>query len=337
MNRAHPSPSNRDIGPVAGGAFLACSWTWCIGMFLPVLLIGDFGWPAFLVFAIPNMLGAAAMGAVLRSSAHAAAFRERRLRACVCFSWITIAFHVFFLSWIAVDFLSLPPIYLNRAEQPLLLDVYSIISGPAVLAPLFAGGAYIAALAFCGMRWRRWVRLAPLLWIASIALCAVAFTGAAYDGLLAPPSWGVSSSTGLLWLAPVCIFGFALCPYLDLTFLRTRIELEGAAGRNAFLAGFLGFFPVMIGLTLLYAGRLVFEWSLSGLIIAHLMMQSIYTMGVHLHELRRAPWPASRLQRALTLAAPLALAAVPIALKDDLWNDDAYRVFMGAYGLLFPA
>src|ERR1051325_4731620 len=45
--------------------YLGMSWTWCIGMFLPVLLVRDYGVWASVVFAVPNVLGAAAMGWVL--------------------------------------------------------------------------------------------------------------------------------------------------------------------------------------------------------------------------------------------------------------------------------
>src|SRR6266404_3216610 len=45
--------------------FLAVSWTWCIGMFLPVLLVRDYGLWGWIVFAVPNMIGAAAMGWVM--------------------------------------------------------------------------------------------------------------------------------------------------------------------------------------------------------------------------------------------------------------------------------
>src|SRR6476661_4754696 len=48
-------------------AYLGMSWTWCIGMFLPVLLVRDYGFWGWLVFAVPNVVGAAAMGWVMNS------------------------------------------------------------------------------------------------------------------------------------------------------------------------------------------------------------------------------------------------------------------------------
>src|SRR5690606_32922674 len=83
---------------IGWAAYLACSWTWCIGMFLPVLLVRDFGVWAFAVFAVPNVLGAAAMGWVLRDGSAAAALRERHRAATELFSVVTILFQWFFLA-----------------------------------------------------------------------------------------------------------------------------------------------------------------------------------------------------------------------------------------------
>src|SRR4051812_22981962 len=45
--------------PVLWAIFLGVSWTWVIGMFLPVLLVRDYGLLGWVVFAIPNVIGAA--------------------------------------------------------------------------------------------------------------------------------------------------------------------------------------------------------------------------------------------------------------------------------------
>ncbi|MDB5302268.1 MAG: hypothetical protein JWO87_3931, partial [Phycisphaerales bacterium] len=60
MNPLSNTPDNSRLFALGWGAFLACSWTWCIGMFLPVLLVRDFGEMGWLVFAAPNVVGAAA-------------------------------------------------------------------------------------------------------------------------------------------------------------------------------------------------------------------------------------------------------------------------------------
>ena len=91
---------NLSAGPLVWAAFLGCSWTWCIGMFLPVLLVRDYGVWGWVVFAVPNVLGAAAMGWVLSDPARSSQLVERHRAACVCFSLITIVFHVFFVRWL---------------------------------------------------------------------------------------------------------------------------------------------------------------------------------------------------------------------------------------------
>lgn len=41
-----PNPQSPilNASPILWALFLASSWTWCIGMFLPVLLMRDAGW-----------------------------------------------------------------------------------------------------------------------------------------------------------------------------------------------------------------------------------------------------------------------------------------------------
>src|SRR5689334_7134755 len=80
-----------------GSAFhLASSWTWCIGMFLPVLLVRDYGIWGFVVFAVPNILGAAAFGWLLRDDI-SVALVARHAIAMRWFSAVTIAYHAFFV------------------------------------------------------------------------------------------------------------------------------------------------------------------------------------------------------------------------------------------------
>ena len=55
----------RELATVGWGLFCASSWTWCIGMYLPVLLLRHFGWPGVLAFVVPNVAGCVAFGYVL--------------------------------------------------------------------------------------------------------------------------------------------------------------------------------------------------------------------------------------------------------------------------------
>ncbi|HEY8750802.1 MAG TPA: hypothetical protein VIM11_22650, partial [Tepidisphaeraceae bacterium] len=66
-------------------------------MFLPVLLIRDMGLWGWIVFAAPNVLGAALMGWVLTSPESSRRIVENHGGACRAFSIVTIAFHVFFV------------------------------------------------------------------------------------------------------------------------------------------------------------------------------------------------------------------------------------------------
>src|SRR5688572_7339896 len=99
---ARPQRSGFSIAPMGSplgwANYLGMSWTWCIGMFLPVLLVRQFGIAAFWVFAVPNVVGAAAMGFVLRDGA-SQRLVERHRGACAAFSVVTIAFHIFFAAW----------------------------------------------------------------------------------------------------------------------------------------------------------------------------------------------------------------------------------------------
>ncbi|MBL8762616.1 MAG: hypothetical protein JNL50_15075, partial [Phycisphaerae bacterium] len=83
------------------GAYLAASWTWCIGMFLPTMLIRDFGGWAFWAFAIPNVVGAAAMGLVLARPGDSERLVAKHWPALSLFSLVTASFQVFFMLWLA--------------------------------------------------------------------------------------------------------------------------------------------------------------------------------------------------------------------------------------------
>src|SRR5437016_4359730 len=79
--------------------YLAMSWTWCIGIFLPVLLVRDFGIWGWIVFAIPNVLGAAAVGWIYRSAEQSRQTLEAHATAITAFSLVTASFQIFFAMW----------------------------------------------------------------------------------------------------------------------------------------------------------------------------------------------------------------------------------------------
>jgi len=309
---------------VLGWAFyLACSWTWCIGMFLPALLVRDYGPWGFAVFAIPNVVGAAAMGWVLTGRHEPRALLERHGAAVRAFAVVTILFQAYFLgivlSWTG---------YFQAGLGALL-----VIAIAAVLIPV-AGRA-------------RWLALAA--WALS-AICIVVAWSA---GSIAPPTQR-EPPIDLLWLAPVCAFGFALCPYLDPTFLRAAESLHDSGRRAAFTIGFGAFFLVMILFTLGYGGdiRVMMEsagiehrGTARGVVFFHIGGQLAFTILVHARELLRTR-PRSRPVLFATAIGAVVLLIVPFFLD---WPELAsflphplepelyYRLFMAFYGLVFPA
>src|SRR5438045_4364218 len=79
--------------------YLAMSWTWCIGMFLPVLLVRDYGVWGWIVFAVPNVVGAAAVGWLYRCR-HGHPVTQAHARAISLFSLLTAGFQIYFACWV---------------------------------------------------------------------------------------------------------------------------------------------------------------------------------------------------------------------------------------------
>jgi hypothetical protein len=330
------------------GAFLAVSWTWCIGMFLPVLLLRDFGAWAWAAFALPNFVGAAAMGAVL-SASDARRVLQRHQAAIAAFSAATSAFQSFFLAWVLLT-------------QGLSRD--GLITIGVVVAMVFALGAARTP--------RQSRTLAVAILGASLALMAwwlAAHAGAWSLRDLPPPTRPRGELTPL---AIVCAFGFLLCPYLDGTFLRTRAALEDdptprdsmtpvarfsvrSRGARTFAVGFLVLFPLMIAFTFLYAPGIVRDGGAAGgavspyyaamPVIAHMAMQLMFTIRVHGDHVREgdaalAVTPRPLLAEAgllIGLLVAVACVALPRGVASLTNQELAYRVFMSCYGLVFPA
>lgn len=304
---------------LAWAAFLASSWTWCIGMFLPVLLVRDYGIGGWVVFAVPNVIGAAAMGWVLRDADASRRFLIAHRPACVAFSAVTIAFHAFFAAWIIRAVVGA---WAGVAVAVIFALVWMTVS-------LWDTGALFAAVVAI---------------IVSLSAGAIGLAKGLLPHLPPPPRL---PQIDLLWLAPVCLFGFALCPYLDLTFHRARQETSPAAGRAAFGIGFGVLFLAMILFTLAYSGWLAADppFVLPALLIwilgAHLIVQSCFTVAVHGRAMIRLG--RGNLRWAMVVVVFAAVAAglgifAPAYRYHGLAGDEiVYRCFMGCYGLVFPA
>src|SRR5687768_1735608 len=101
-----PAQRTSNLNDLLRAVFLAASWTWVIGMFLPVLLVREYGIWAWVIFAVPNCVGAAAMGWTIRTREQSLALVAAHDVACRAFSLVTIAFHVFFVCWLIVPWTS---------------------------------------------------------------------------------------------------------------------------------------------------------------------------------------------------------------------------------------
>ncbi|MCP4758953.1 MAG: hypothetical protein GY894_08060 [Planctomycetes bacterium] len=289
--------------------YATSSWTWCIGMFLPVLLLQWFGWGGFLLIAIPNCIGAAAMGLLLGSPSASRQFCRRHPTAIGAFVSLTIAFHLVFLSIVGL--------WLSSPE--LLLSAGWLIWPAAAFAIAWV-------LSFAPRNWWPW-------------LGGVAF---ASGGIIIAVDWGTWICLGwsgerppldLLWLAPVFVIGFLLCPWLDAPFHRARQETHGPLA-SALLA------PLFLCMLLVTASY----WSLTEstatlAILLWLFGQSVFTIAANLREMRRGG--VAHDPDSAGLWGPILIAVLGIAvLVTNMTWDTAINVYLGflaIYGIAFPA
>lgn len=297
--------------------FVACSWTWVIGMWLPVYLIGDFGVAGWVVFAVPNILGAASVGWAFAQRNRAESFLASHGRAVWWFSAVTILFHLVFAGWLAVE----------------------VVGSMRAAVPI-ACGVGLAGLGLSRLPVRLWGWAAPMCFVGSLALAVIAWKQGA---LSAPPVEGRVDGVNVLFAAPALCFGFLLCPHLDATLVAARRDLPGPAGKAAFALGFGAVFLVMIVLTMLYAGPVLATGVIAVPIALHIAVQSIFTIAAHVRA-AASETPAERLPGALKAAACAgAIALGAWAATADPFRPGypafrlVYELLISAYGLAFPA
>lgn len=291
-------------------------------MFLPVLLVRDMGLWGWIVFAVPNVLGAAAMGWVLSAPGRSQTIVRDHAAACSAFSAVTIAFHIFFVLWFVPRLVGLPPAALVFA----IVAVYLLVTISRAMLDLPA---------------------AAIVWIFSIAMLPLFLLHRPH---IAVPMSGKQSSLNAAWLAPVCVFGFLLGPYLDLTFHRARQSLDASGARIAFGLGFGIFFFLMIVFSLLYATTLAplvdSDWRdhlrpvLGWVIAAHMIVQTAFTLALHARS-----FTTTQISRGGVVSLMvLAQIALFLGLAANLFpryhgldpGEMIYRLFMAFYGLVFP-
>ncbi len=329
LEYASPAPRTKlGFQWILWAVYLGMSWTWCIGMFLPVLLVHQFDLWAWVVFAIPNVVGAAAMGWTI-SRETGVSILGNHARAVSAFSTVTISFQLFFALWIFRNFGAF-----GLRAWPFFVALF----GPVFILSVPRRFSFLLAVAvFAGS-------LACLVKLALVGDLGIGDPA----GLLR-----VDQASDVFGLTTVCSFGFALCPYLDGTFLAARARLSRNASRAAFGVGFGIFFFSMIVFTLFYARPV---WALRAYLFPHTAaliatmlgthwaIQLGYTVGVHTSSILSIGTPRSTTIRNLFLAPAAAVAAFTLTLLIR-WSDHyametgelIYRLFMSFYGLIFPA
>ncbi|MCC6681959.1 MAG: hypothetical protein IT445_13750 [Phycisphaeraceae bacterium] len=309
--------------------YLGSSWTWVIGMLLPVLLLRDYGPAGWLVFAIPNVLGAAAFGFVLNRQ-RSAVLSVRHAVACLGFSRVTVAFQIIVLPWALVELLC----------WPLPLAVGCMLAAYALFMLLVRARSWLGAAALAVS----FISLAAFAWF---AFHADAWVDVWRSPMLEPRL----GRMGLYAFIPAAAFGFLLCPYLDLTF---HYACQNAPHpRLAFVLGFVVIFAAMIVFSLAYAGlgaialrdgispldHGLVRWVIGG----HVIMQSAFTAALHLERVQQIEQvPLGRIVLPLPLFLLIGLLLLmhyPQKLEgfDMNVSQMVYRVLLMLYGTFFPA
>jgi hypothetical protein len=302
------TPPRGSIGNRLGWAiFLGMSWTWCIGMFLPVLLIRDFGAWAWWVFAIPNVIGAAAMGWTIDRDTSIKMVQRHRV-AIRFFSLVTAAFQIFFAVW-----------------------MFNVLRAPGGSAWIMLA---LAAIVFYIGRGRVGVNILLAVVVLALSLGCISHFNRLPEAVASD-----AFPRALLALAPVCVFGFALCPYLDGTFHLARQNVKPEASRAAFGIGFGVFFLGMIYFTLVYAYP-VLHWMVENPFARRVLVtigfywtfQLAFTVGLHWQTIG---WKGALVSALVGIA--LGFGSRLVHYRGVESGELIYRLFMAFYGLVFPA
>ena len=299
--------ASRAASTFAWGLFCASSWTWCIGMFLPLLLLGIFGAESFWIFAIPNVIGCTAFGYVITAQ-RSKALVETHAPALKLFAFVTIAFQVFFLGYGSSLMLF--------SEGSTIADTWPVLGIVLTMAA--------AALATSRRGDRFWLGFAIAATVAAVVLFInlMNFTG----GFPIVPT--PEDAPSLAAATPLLVLGFLLCPYLDPTFHRAR---QTTPSRHSFFV-----FGIVFSGMLIFVSATFDPETLSALVLpivfAQWMIQLVFTAGAHLRELAELP-------RALFGANLACLAALTLGVVlglPSVSDERIYLVFLGLYTIPFP-
>ena len=311
--------------------YLACSWTWCIGMFLPVLLIRDYGVWGWAIFTLPNVIGASAMAYILKKSTTSAEITEKHKIACIVFSIVTMMFQIYFIGWIST----------------IVPNVLMLIAGIVLFLVYVLGSKVSIDETFSAF----------LIWVLSLVCFIVILNIVPIEKIdLFKAGNLIYNTKALLYLTPVCFFGFLLCPYLDLTFHKARQSNTFLNSKIAFTIGFCFLFLLMVLFTFFYARPMasVFEgvpYMLKDrsplpllyvyVVVFHMLIQAGFTILLHF----RSVLPMIKRQKGtglLLLISGIVFYLMPIMFNGNYTflnlstNEIIYRSFMAFYALVAP-
>ncbi len=321
-------PSQRGLLPALGWAcYLGCSWTWVIGMLFPSLLLRDYGPWGFWAFAIPNVVGAAAMGWVLKDSAAAQRVVMRHRPMLQIFSEVTIAYHVFVVLWLGLR----------------VGGEWFVLLTPA-----------IAAAMFMFQKNRMVVNLSLVVALFSLGLIGMNLQDVLASASVMQDAAPKLTTFDLMLLLPATLAGFLCCPYLDLTFHRARIATSPGGGRLAFGIGFGVVFFAMILFAAVYGSRvtaIASFWSDGSkvevlgettprwlsMLPVFLMVQIAFTLAVHTQERLRTGRIGDAVNTVIAIAIGAGLGVMGLVSESTgVAGETIYRGFLLLYGTVFP-
>lgn len=296
----------------AWGLWLAVSWTWCIALFLPVILLADTGPGSWAIMFVCNVVGAAAMPFVFPKRHDSMSFVRRNSVACRLFSWVTLLCQSWFIGWAS-----------SRLPRPIAASAVGLI--------LLLAGA--------GKGRPVWIGAAVVCWIGTLVAGLV-------DLGHAPPGRLSSLLTGefawhpiALYALPLLFAGFAASPWLDLTFHHAL--QRSRQPRRAFSIAFPILFGTMLVVSLVWRDDLAplmlhpsdhaVTWL--SLTLFAIILQLGFTTVLHAWHL-----PHSKIALAVAGATVLLSWAAGDLLTATGYglNELVYRGSIGFYGVLVP-
>ncbi len=290
------------LSTLSWGLYLSSSWTWCIGMFLPVILLHRYGWAGYLVFAVPNVIGCTAFGYVMGSAERSRQFVARYSTVLMAFSLITLVFHFFFvLMLLRIHEVGLALCLLLIAALVVLLNLLKRLSDRCFL--LMAILVYAISL------------------VAGSALLETE------QVLQTTKPWYEA-----LYLLPLTSIGFLLCPYFDLSFHKA---LQFAPSKHCFAVFGITFIPLIL-ITALYQDLILAVVPVG--VMLHLGGQALFSMSVHAKELSAQVELAERTRVRNVFLGLLAVVCAMMLWPNQTtqyWVDNYLRFFV-FYGVLFP-